>query len=935
MDLPTFSQRVAAYLDQYKAANPGGKFISVDPDGDGKKQAIFVTDSGKVNPESDSPGYWKNFKQSKAGSKATGKKQHKDSPGQLGTHEDPFTGKYTRKPETQQRLDDKPPASNEPPETPGWVDDDKPIQDTKKKRLPPGFKKAVVGVHLPDDATSEEIASLHEMALEVLAERAQEIQAGQDALRSVFGDGNKLTGAQAQARAASDVDQIPGFDEAVAEITSSGGWKNDQSALHDIVAYMPGGKIKWASGADGNIPAEQIVFEALRMPLPKLPKASDEEVLSEAAHKLTGTDKLDDRNVEERDRDQQYNELMRQANVAAQDDDWDLYDSIKEQIADEFPETVSETTEAFSAMTFRDAVTRYAGQLGLFEDPFTGKYAKKPGSQGRLFDSSGGSWKDQPRKKKGDKGGGQWTKGNSPTSKGMTEAREKLREKRQKGHEYEQSKQQRRKISKTIEKYGGEDKLKKSKPYELTQQEFLMQAALEIERQRQSLLTYKAGSPAAEYLQKWSKEHSNNELRDWHEFAMEFKELDGARELVKKFGRIEMGLDQNRHGFGYYEMQETFGWLAHPEMHTLDRDSPTWSVADFITGDSYAKYSSSELLNSLLSKHRDKVRAAVKANKNVPTAAYEIYQDAPWRPDNQGNVSRKSSKTCQEVDAIKQTDAFRLDATVGRKLKTASKELIDKPRKSLLTKYDKMQGEISKVQKQIDDEIYNAKPPRLADGSIDQEADKARVARYRVLRAEVDQLRDKQGEALMDWLKDLPSNRLRKEGSKPAIAITKGTANFKQTQIDSVARACQFLEEVSGGALPAMTVGLRKTNESRSFHRSGEIYMNNSQMYQAVLCHELGHAIDYHTDQGRKTKAFEAQAIQKHKTKWTGGGCEADEVGSKDGFMDAYTGKYYNRPNSSEVLTMGIQRLIETPMKFARASPDHFNFTIASLRGLL
>ena len=928
MKFPTFADRVAVYLDQYKAA---GKFISVDPDGDGKKQAIFVTDSGTVNPQSDSPGYWKDFKQKGPGSPS--KKQHKDSPGQLGTHEDPFTGKYTRKPETQQRLDDKPPA--EPPETPGWVDDDKPVQDTKKKRLPPGFKKAAVGVHLPDDATSEEIAALHEMAMEIVAERSQEIQAGQDALRSVFGDGTSLTGAQSQARAASDVDQIKGFDEAVAEIESSGGWKNDQSLLHDIVAYMPGGKIKWAAGADGNVAAEQIVFEALRMPLPKPPKATNSEVLSQAAQRLTGTDKLDDRDVEERDRDAQYNELMRQANVAAQDDDWDLYDSIKEQIADEFPETVSETADTFSAKTFRDAVARYAGQLGLFEDPFTGKYAKKPGSQGRLFDSSGGSWKDQPRKKKGDKGGGQWTKGNSPTSTKMSEAREKLREKRAKGHEYERSKQQRRKISATLDKYGGEERLKKAKPYELTQQEFLMQSALEIEKQRKSLLNKKKPSEAEKYLQKWSKEHSNNELRDWHEFAMEFKELDGARELVKKFGRIEMGLDQNRHGFGYYEMQETFGWLAHPEMHTLDRDSATWSVADFITGDSYAKYSSSELLNSLLSKHRDKVRAAVKNNKNVPKAAYEIYQDAPWRPDNQGNVSRKSSRSCQEVDKIKQTDAFRLDATVGRKLKTASKEIIDKPRKELLAKHDKMQEEISKVQKKIDDEVYNKSPKRNPDGSIDQAADKARAARYRELRAEVDQLRDKQGDALMDWLKELPSNRLRKEGSKPAIAITTGNTKFAQTQIDSVAKAAQYLEDISGGALPAMTVQLRKTSESRSFHRSGDIHMNSSQMYQAVLCHELGHAIDYHTDQGRKTKAFEAQAIQKHKTKWTGGGCEADEVGSKDGFMDAYTGKYYNRPKSSEVLTMGIQRLIETPMKFARTAPDHFNFTIASLRGLL
>ena len=156
---------------------------------------------------------------------------------------------------------------------------------------------------MPEDATKDELLELLDVANDVVAERTQQIQAGQDALRQVFGDATKLTGAQSKARAASDVSAIPGFDEAVAELESSGGWKNEQSSIHDLIAYLPPGSINWARGSGGEIPAEQVVLEALRIPLPQPPKSYDLEVLSEAYERMAGTDQPDDRPKEERDRD--------------------------------------------------------------------------------------------------------------------------------------------------------------------------------------------------------------------------------------------------------------------------------------------------------------------------------------------------------------------------------------------------------------------------------------------------------------------------------------------------------------------------------------------------------------------------------------------------------------------------------------------------------
>lgn len=900
----TFADRVAAYLNQYKAANTGGKFISVDPDGDGKKHAIFVTDAGAVNPQSDNPGYWKDFKQK--GPSFKSKKQHKDSPGQLGTHDDPFTGKYTRKPEVQQKLDDSVPEPELDDAVPDWLEDDQP-EATKRKRLPPGFRDIAVGRFLPEDATKDELLELLNVANDVVAERTQQIQAGQDALRQVFGDATKLTGAQAKARAASDASAILGFDEAVAELESSGGWKNDQSAIHDLVAYLPPGSINWARGSGGEIPAEQVVLEALRMPLPKPPKAYDMEVLSEAYERMAGTDTPDKRSKEERDRDRQYTDLMRQANEAADYEDWELYDDIKAQVAELFPETVDDTADVFSAATFRDAVQRYASQLGLFEDPFTGKYAKKSAKQTKLFDGSGKSWKEQPRVEKGNKEGGQWTKGNSPTTKTMDKAREKFLEKR---GPYRVEKQHKT-IESIIKKNGGKESLLKQKPYEQTQEQYLLAETIRVQQLRDKVLNGR--SEAAKRLRELKDAKGKTQMRD----VRTALELPGGKEMFEKLNR-EANFGEGAKEMHLRAISTAFSFINHPDAdwEKLSFSKLSWMLSAF----------GQQGTIKALKKHRDAVRRALKAGKKVPEGAYEQYHDADWQPGDQEKSIKASLKFCKELDRIKKTNAFRVNASVGRKLKSEANAAINKYRKRYLEKVKAIGAKIDAKQSEMDDMLLDG-----ATGKIDSQV---AATRHTAAQREKWRLEEEAETMLLETIAEMPSKPVRKPTDKPGLVCTKQEPMGKH-QDSMLDEAIKFIEAISGNAVPNVRFELKSTAEDRSFHSKGNLHMNRYQMNKAIIAHELGHAIDYHSDQGRKTKAFEAQAIQKHASRWSGESTKPNEVGSKNGFLKPYAGKYYSDSKSSEVLSMGIQHLINEPAKFAEKSPDHFNFTLASLRGLL
>ena len=919
--LPTFSETVAAYLDQYKAAETGGKFISVDPDGDGKKQAIFVSDSGKVNPSSDSPGKWNGYV---PGSEAKGKKQEKDSPGQLGLQKDQFTGKYKRKPEKQEKLpnQDAPEPKPKPkykagPKLPKHqkvkaprenkdgtiransrakvvpVEGIKPIKfsnegkDSKKLHTDKQGNVIARETHNWDEnakaygfeeghePTAEEMQELKSRAKELKSEHDARVEEIRDAYYQIFGpDLNKW---QRRARAAKDPDGVLGLDVIIGGQTYSEDDTNYLPVIAENAGYV-------MQGGEDN---EEMAFQALRKPLPKKKALAHPDFIIEAAKTMAGDSGFD---------------------PDAPPDDWDYGENGDDEIPD----------DQFAALTFRDAVARYAGQLGLWDDQITGKFKSKGQKQGKLFDAKGNASKDQPRVEKGSKEGGQWTKGNSPTTPKMDEARRKFTSETKKLGRFNK-KDLRRTIAKTIEKMGGEKKLRNSKTHELSQEEFILSQVMRISDKRSRMFGGK--KPLAKFLQRYQGKPEVS----WREFATEIKEIEGGPEAFDEMNKETNGGGNNR-SRGQWSAEEAFGWIRRNKSINLDLETEMGMLKHF--------YQTANFKKSAITKHREEVRKAIKKGIDVGEEVYGEYHDADWQPGNKSATKRAAMKFCNEVDDIKKTDGFRLQASVGKKIKASANDSVDGWRKKFIKDYEAAE-KVALNASRVEYGDY----PKLGDedsrtASEHEASIRAWNANHREIMATAAVAEEKRNEVFMQSLESLPSKPLRAKGKSPAItfAFPKSWTDEEKTKAEESA---VWIEKVSDGSLQSMNIPTKSYRGNRSFHRSGEIHMSRKRLDKRVLIHELGHAIDWHTDIGAKTKSFEAQAIAKHRTRWTGGACENNEVGSRNGFMDNYTGKYYAGRNSSEVLSMGMQELHQNPARFAKKSPDHFNYTLAAMRNLL
>jgi hypothetical protein len=112
-------------------------------------------------------------------------------------------------------------------------------------------------------------------------------------------------------------------------------------------------------------------------------------------------------------------------------------------------------------------------------------------------------------------------------------------------------------------------------------------------------------------------------------------------------------------------------------------------------------------------------------------------------------------------------------------------------------------------------------------------------------------------------------------------------------------------------------------------------------MDTATYLHELGHWVEDHNEGihesavaflRSRTAGESYQPLRKVTGDW---GYDPWELTRKDDFSSAYVGKIYNNTyTATEVVSMGIQRLYENPSGFQREDSEHFDFTVALLRGL-
>lgn len=128
----------------------------------------------------------------------------------------------------------------------------------------------------------------------------------------------------------------------------------------------------------------------------------------------------------------------------------------------------------------------------------------------------------------------------------------------------------------------------------------------------------------------------------------------------------------------------------------------------------------------------------------------------------------------------------------------------------------------------------------------------------------------------------------------------------------------------------------------RAYYQSQNraIHMNKDTSV-SVIVHEIVHDIEYsHPDVSRKTKAFLAKRANGEQPKQlralTGGKFFGrDEVAYEDEWKKRggshYMGKVYQRA-STELLTMGIERMLADAKSFAEKDPEYFRFMLEILR---
>ena len=141
----------------------------------------------------------------------------------------------------------------------------------------------------------------------------------------------------------------------------------------------------------------------------------------------------------------------------------------------------------------------------------------------------------------------------------------------------------------------------------------------------------------------------------------------------------------------------------------------------------------------------------------------------------------------------------------------------------------------------------------------------------------------------------------------------------------------------------AIKIGVNKLPaRERAYHQHGIIHLAPSDG-QAVVVHELGHALDRRNEiskvhnvnnlsrRFRNNRTRGERAITMNEA--TGNrGYDSDEITKKDKFMHPYMGKIY-RGNASEITSMGLEYMYSKPVAFAKKDPEMFDFIYNVARG--
>lgn len=132
----------------------------------------------------------------------------------------------------------------------------------------------------------------------------------------------------------------------------------------------------------------------------------------------------------------------------------------------------------------------------------------------------------------------------------------------------------------------------------------------------------------------------------------------------------------------------------------------------------------------------------------------------------------------------------------------------------------------------------------------------------------------------------------------------------------------------------------------------GQIFVGESTPSR-VIAHEIGHLIETRNPQVLQeaqkfleTRARESEANGKTLTKLStlqnNSNYEPHEVAWSDEFKNPYAGKFYGtggiggikKLTSTEIISMGIEAMVDNPRQFALEEPAYFKFMLKVLQGV-
>lgn len=161
------------------------------------------------------------------------------------------------------------------------------------------------------------------------------------------------------------------------------------------------------------------------------------------------------------------------------------------------------------------------------------------------------------------------------------------------------------------------------------------------------------------------------------------------------------------------------------------------------------------------------------------------------------------------------------------------------------------------------------------------------------------------------------------------------------------------LKEVLNGIIPSSAINnkpinIKQTGSVRASQSGQNINLHNNERIGTII-HETAHQLEENNPKmlmnslafaKARTEGEKQKALNKFSS-----GYKRDEYCKPDKFFDPYCGKLYtltkgkNRSfvdgTGSEIMSMGLQRIFEDPIRFVKEDREYFDFVISNLRGEL